>query len=58
VHAIGVVGRAAAADNMFTLKEKDSGTKRDISYADVTKLKGMFHSVSEGLQESSTNRAQ
>ena len=29
-----------AAENMFTLKEKNSGTQRDISYADVTKVKG------------------
>jgi len=29
-----------AADNMFTLKEKNTGTQRDVSYADVTKLKG------------------
>jgi len=28
-----------AAENVFTLKEK-TGTHRDISYADVTKLKG------------------
>ena len=28
-----------AAENMFTLKEK-TGTQRDISYADVTKVKG------------------
>ena len=29
-----------AAENMFTLKKKNSGTKQDISYADVTKVKG------------------
>ena len=29
-----------AAENMFTLKEKVSGVQRDISYADVTKVKG------------------
>jgi small nuclear ribonucleoprotein (snRNP)-like protein len=29
-----------AADNMFTLKEKNTGTQRDISYADVTKVNG------------------
>ena len=29
-----------AAENMFTLREKDSRTQHDISYADVTKLKG------------------
>ena len=28
------------AENMFTLKEKKTGTQRDISYADVTKVKG------------------
>jgi len=29
-----------AAENVFTLKEKNTGTQRDISYADVTKVKG------------------
>ena len=29
-----------AAENMFTLKEKKSGTHSDISYADVSKVKG------------------
>ena len=29
-----------AAQNMFTLKEKNTGTQRDIIYADVTKVKG------------------
>ena len=29
-----------AVENMFTLKEKNTGTQRDISYADVTKVKG------------------
>jgi small nuclear ribonucleoprotein (snRNP)-like protein len=29
-----------AAENMFTLKEKTTGSQRDINYADVTKLKG------------------
>ncbi len=29
-----------AAENLFTLKEKNTGTQRDISYADVTKVKG------------------
>ena len=29
-----------AAENMFTLKEKNTGTQRDVSYADVTKVKG------------------
>ncbi len=29
-----------AAENMFTLKEKNTRTHRDISYADVTKVKG------------------
>ena len=29
-----------AAENMFTLKEKNGGTQRHISYADVTRLKG------------------
>jgi sRNA-binding regulator protein Hfq len=29
-----------AAENMFTLKEKNTGTQRDISYADATKVKG------------------
>lgn len=29
-----------AAENMFSLKEKNTGTQRDISYADVTKMKG------------------
>ena len=29
-----------AADNMFTLKEKKTGTQRDISYSDVTRVKG------------------
>ena len=28
------------ADDVFTLKEKKTGTERDISYADVTKLNG------------------
>ena len=27
-----------AAENMFTLKEKNAGTQRDIHYADVTKV--------------------
>ena len=30
----------AAAENMFTLKEKNNGTKRDISYVDVTRVTG------------------
>ena len=29
-----------AAENVFTLKEKSTGTQRDISYANVTKVKG------------------
>ena len=29
-----------AAENMFTLKENNTGTQRDVSYADVTKVKG------------------
>ena len=29
-----------AAENMFTLKEKNTGNQRDISYAEVTKMKG------------------
>ena len=29
-----------AAENMFSLKEKNTGTQRDISYADVTKVNG------------------
>lgn len=29
-----------AAENMFTLREKNSGSQLDISYADVTKVKG------------------
>ena len=29
-----------AAENMFTLKEKNTGTQRDVSYSDVTKVKG------------------
>ena len=29
-----------AAENMFTLREKNSGTQRHISYADVTKVRG------------------
>ncbi len=29
-----------AAENMFTLREKNAGAQRDISYADVIKLKG------------------
>ncbi len=29
-----------AAENMFTLREKSTGTHRDLSYADVTKVKG------------------
>jgi hypothetical protein len=29
-----------AAENLFTLKENKTGTQRDISYADVTKVKG------------------
>jgi len=29
-----------AAENWFSLKEKTNGTQRDISYADVTKVKG------------------
>lgn len=29
-----------AAENMFTLRKKNSGTQWDISYADVTKVKG------------------
>jgi sRNA-binding regulator protein Hfq len=29
-----------AAQNMFTLKEKNTGAQRDISYADVTRVKG------------------
>lgn len=29
-----------AAENMFTLKEKRTGAPRDISYADVIKMKG------------------
>jgi len=29
-----------AAENWFSLKEKTTGTQRDISYADVTKVKG------------------
>ena len=29
-----------AAENMFTLREKNSRTQLDISYADVTKVKG------------------
>ena len=30
----------AAAENMFTLKERNTGFKRDINYLDVTKVKG------------------
>ena len=29
-----------AAENWFSLKEKTTGTQKDISYADVTKVKG------------------
>ena len=29
-----------AADNMFTLREKNTGAQRDISYADVAKVNG------------------
>ena len=29
-----------AAENMFTLREKNTRTQRDISYADVTKVRG------------------
>ena len=29
-----------AAENMFTLKDRNTGTQRDVSYADVTKVKG------------------
>jgi len=29
-----------AAENMFTLKENNTGTQRDVSYADVTKVSG------------------
>ena len=29
-----------AAENMFTLKEKKTGTQRDISYVDVTRVTG------------------
>ena len=29
-----------AAENMFTLREKNTGTHRDLSYADVTKVRG------------------
>ena len=29
-----------AAENMFTLREKNTGSQRDISYADVTKVNG------------------
>jgi small nuclear ribonucleoprotein (snRNP)-like protein len=29
-----------AAENMFTLKDKNTGAQRDVSYADVTKVKG------------------
>jgi hypothetical protein len=29
-----------AAETMFTLKEKNTGSQRDISYADVTKVNG------------------
>ena len=29
-----------AADNMFTLKEKNTGAQRDISYSDVAKVNG------------------
>ena len=29
-----------AAENMFTLKEKNTGTQRDVGYSDVTKVKG------------------
>ena len=29
-----------AAENMFTLKEKNNGTQRDVGYSDVTKVKG------------------
>ena len=36
-----LIGRITkAAENMFTLKEKNTSTQRDISYADVTKVKG------------------
>ena len=37
-----------AAENMFTVKEKKNGTQRDISYADVTKVKG--RSLSKGAK--------
>jgi hypothetical protein len=30
-----------AVENMFTLREKKTGTRSDISYADVLKVKGM-----------------
>jgi sRNA-binding regulator protein Hfq len=29
-----------AAENMFTLKEKNTGKQRDVNYADVSKVKG------------------
>jgi small nuclear ribonucleoprotein (snRNP)-like protein len=29
-----------AAENMFTLREKTTGSQRDVSYADVTKVNG------------------
>jgi small nuclear ribonucleoprotein (snRNP)-like protein len=29
-----------AAENMFSLKDKNTGAQRDISYADVTRVKG------------------
>ena len=36
-----ITGRITqAAENWFSLKEKTTGTQRDISYADVTKVKG------------------
>ena len=36
-----LIGRITkAAENMFTLKEKNTGSQRDISYADVTKVNG------------------
>lgn len=37
-----------AAENMFTLKEKDTGAPRYISYAEVTKVKG--GSLSKGTK--------
>lgn len=37
-----------AAENMFTVKEKKNGTRRDISYADVMKVNG--RSLSKGAK--------